>query len=403
MSMLFERSASQRVRDAIGDTPVVAIVGPRQCGKSTLALEFAEGRKYLTLDDPVHLAHAKENPADFLKAHGAPLIIDEIQRAPELFLPLKLMVDKHRTPGSYILTGSANVLLLPKIADSLAGRMEVIDLLPLSQAEIEGRKSNWVDNIFSNLPTETEASDTILSRVLRGGFPEPVVRASKRRDAWFQSYVRTLLDRDVRDLANIDGLTQLPKLLRLIASRAGEPLNLSSFSRETGLPHTTLTRYVDLLQALYLIHMVPAWSSDIDVRLARTPKAYLIDSGLAGYLNQTDERSLSHSEALRKSLVETYLASELKKAILTAEETYELFHLRTVKNKEVAFLIEARDGRVVAIDVRDEEVSGVHSTERIDYVQEIVGDKFHRGVVLNYGNEAHILTTKISAVSILSL
>jgi predicted AAA+ superfamily ATPase len=149
--------------------------------------------------------------------------------------------------------------------------------------------------------------------------------------------------------------------------------------------------------------MVPAWSSDIDVRLARTPKAYLIDSGLAGYLNQTDERSLSHSEALRKSLVETYLASELKKAILTAEGTYELFHLRTVKNKEVAFLIEARDGRVVAIDVRDEEVSGVHSTERIDYVQEIVGDKFHRGVVLNYGNEAHILTTKISAVSILSL
>ena len=390
------------VADALADTPVVIVVGPRQCGKSTLAMKFGEGREYVTLDDPVFLAHATENPADFLHAHPAPLIIDEIQRAPGLFLPLKLMVDKNRKAGSYVLTGSANVLLLPKVDDSLAGRMEIIDLQPLTQAEMEGRKSNWIDEVFHDgfKPQNKQDAISLEERIVRGGYPEPAQRASKRRDPWFQSYIRTLLDRDVRDIANIDGLTQLPKLLRLLAARAGTPLNLSGLSRETNLPHTSITRYVDLLKALYLIRTVPAWSADAEVKLARTPKAYLVDTGLACHLNQVDEKQLARLGDLRAAMLETFLANELLRLIQTADVSAELFHMRTVKNKEIPFLIETRDGRIVAIDFQDQAVPGQQSTERLNYVKEVVGDKWQRGIWLHTGTDAKALASDIHAVPI---
>lgn len=397
------RKARSKVEEALADTPIVAIVGPRQCGKSTLSQEFR--RNYLTLDDPLLLAHAQENPADFLKTYPAPLTIDEIQRAPGLFLPLKRQVDAHRQPGSYLLTGSANVLLLPKIADSLAGRMEVIDLWPLSQAEIRGEDQNFIDMAFSGdfNPTSDVIQDqgmSFLESVIQGGFPEPLSRAPKRRLAWFQSYLRTLLDRDVRDLANIDGLTQLPKLLRWIASRAGEPLNLSSLARETQIPHTTLTRYVDLLHAIYLVHSVPAWSSDLSVRLARTPKTYMVDTGLASFLLQSDEKSLSANESIRHSLTETFVAAELKKSIASAEQSYGMYHLRTIKNKEVPFLIERFDGKIVAIDLSEELEPGPTSGDRLQYVKEIVGERFLRGVLLYSGTTYRPLSSDVVALPI---
>jgi predicted AAA+ superfamily ATPase len=397
--------ASRRVREALGDTPVVMIVGPRQCGKSTLSREFESGRQYITLDDPATLAHAKENPRDFLLAYPAPIIIDEIQRAPELFLPLKLMVDQKRIPGSYLLTGSANVLLLPKVADSLAGRMEVIDLRPLGQFESEEAPSNWIDQIFAEDRPAFRSSKSLSleERITRGGYPEPFHRAAKRREPWFQSYLRTLLDRDVRDLANIDGLSSLPKLLRLLASRAGAPLNLSNLARETNLPYTTITRYVDLLKALYLIQTVPAWSADLEVRLARTPKVYLVDTGLACYLNSIEESQLRKPSDLRFSLLETFVANELQKLIDNAEGSYELFHLRTIKNKEVSFLIESRDGRIVAIDLRDEKAAYEGSSERIEYVREITGEQFYRGVWLHTGEEIKPLASDIYSMPVSAL
>jgi uncharacterized protein len=392
------RHAKERVQEALTDTPVVAIVGPRQCGKSTLAREFESGRRYLTLDDPNDLEFAKTNPLGFLKTHGPSLIIDEIQRAPELFLPLKMMVDENRKPGSYLLTGSANVLLLPKIADSLAGRMEVIDLLPLSQREIAERDGDWIQSLFSEYWQTSEYPDSFESRIIRGGFPEIVQRNPRRRDAWFESYIRTLLDRDVRDIANIDGLVFLPKLLRLLAIKAGEPLNISTLSRETGIAHTTLTRYLDLLKALYLTHDVRAWSSDLAVRLAKSPKSYLVDSGLACYLCGANELRIKSDATLRRSLVETYLASELKKLVLQSSTGADLYHLRTVKNREVSFLIESRNGTVIAFDIEDAPSVSENSIQKMEYVKEIVGDSFHLGLILHTGIEQRPLREKIWAV-----
>lgn len=397
---MIKRSAALQVSDALTDTPVVMIVGPRQCGKSTLANQFLEGRKYITLDDPVALAHAKENPADFLKAHPAPLIIDEIQRAPELFLPLKLAVDRDRKPGSYLLTGSANVLLLPKVADSLAGRMEVVDLHPLTQSEIEGGTTNFVDAAFEGEFKSSLSSISLEERITRGGYPEPAQRQARRRDQWFQSYVRTLLDRDVRDMANIEGLTQLPKLLRLLAIRAGTPLNLSGLARETNLPHTTITRYVDLLKALYLIQTVPAWSADAEVKLARTPKAYLVDSGLGCHLAAADEKMIAREGDLRAAMIETFLATELLRLTKTSETRAELFHLRTVKNREIPFLLERRDGSIVAIDFADQRVPSPSSAEKLEYIREVVGDRWLRGIWLHLGDEVRPLASDIIAAPV---
>ena len=378
------------------------IVGPRQSGKSTVALAFKDDqRSYVTLDDPDHLQRAKANPAGFLSAWGSPLIIDEIQRAPELLLPIKARVDRERTPGSYLLTGSANVLALPKVSESLAGRMEVLDLLPLSQAEISGNiDTNFIDWCFSEdrANNSFEVGDSIYERIVRGGFPEPMSRKPARRAAWFQSYIRTLLERDVRDLANIEGITQLPRLLKTLAATSGATLNVSTLSRETGIPHTTITRYVELLKALFLIESLPAWSSDLGVRLARTPKAYLVDSGLSCFLGNMDAQSLERDEIQFGRALEVFLANEFRRLSGSSQTKPALMHLRTVKNKDVPFILEAPNRQIVGVDFSTDKALAPGAEQRLEYLQSIAEGQFERGVLLYDGLEARPITGKIVAL-----
>lgn len=398
---MISRSVANLVKDSLEDTPVVMIVGPRQSGKSTLALQFeSPSRRYVTLDDPDQLQRAKANPSGFLEAWKGALIIDEIQRAPELLLPIKARVDRNRVPGSYLLTGSANVLALPKVSESLAGRMEVIDLLPLSQAEINSQTgSNFVDWAFSDedFPVITPVDPDIYDRVSRGGYPEPFGRKAGRRAPWYQSYIRTLLERDVRDLANIEGLTQLPRVLKLIASGAGATLNVSTLSRETGIAHTTVTRYIDLLKALYLVDTLPAWSADLEVRLARTPKAYLVDSGLSCFLCNLDADSLRNDDVAFARQLEVFVANELRRLITSVVQKPSLLHLRTVKNKEVPFVLEGADRRIVGIDVIPDLALPVNAESRLEYLESITEGQFHRGILLYGGKEVRPLTSKITA------
>ncbi len=239
---MFERNLKSQVREALADTPVILLTGARQTGKSTLAKDLSDSEYkpgYFTFDDPTILAAAKDNPKAFLDGIPIPAIFDEIQRVPELFLPLKAAVDKDRKPGSYLLTGSANVLLLPAVSDSLAGRMEVLNLRSLSQGEIEGRRENFIDRVCAEKfqpakPQKAEERESLFQRSLAGGYPEAISRGSEaRREAWFRSYVTTILQQDVRDLANIDGLTDLPRLLSLLAARAGGLLN---YAEVRGVP-----------------------------------------------------------------------------------------------------------------------------------------------------------------------
>jgi predicted AAA+ superfamily ATPase len=344
------------VEEALADTPVVLIHGPRQCGKSTLAEKVSQDRRQVTLDDPIALALAKRDPQGFLEAYKPPILIDEVQRAPELFLAIKRHVDRDRQPGRFLLTGSANVLALPKLADSLAGRMEVVDLFPFSQAELEGRPGGFVDSVFSkDFDSRAEGIDReeTVRRILRGGFPEPSLRASQsRRDAWFASYVRTLLERDVKDLSSIEGLSQMPMLLNLIASRAGDVMNAASLATESGIPYTSLKRYLSLLESIFLVRFVNAWSNDRSKVFTKAPKAFLSDTGLLGHLGNLDQKTLMQDDLRFMRALRNFVAMELMKGCANSESHPWLLHLRTVRHLQVDFVLESRRGEVVGIDVR---------------------------------------------------
>jgi uncharacterized protein len=404
-SGVIERSLQTGLSEALADTPVVTILGPRQTGKSTLSKLVDAKRKYLTLDDPLIRAEAKTDPGSFLDAYETPITIDEVQRAPELLMPIKLRVDRNRVPGSYLLTGSANVLALPKIADSLAGRMEVLELLPFTQAEIDGRPANFIDHALSQDPWPSfSPDDRVADRIVRGGFPEPALRTgARRREAWFESYVKTLLERDVRDLAQIEGLVQLPRLLQLLAVRNGASLNVSSLARDCGIPHTTLTRYIDLLRKLYLLQIVPAWSADVDTRLTKSPRAYMVDSGLACYLANVDEDALRDDRLNFSHALNGFVANELARLITQSRRRPWLMHLRTVKLKEVDFILEARDRRVVGIEVKGGSSVQPADFEGLRYLQLLSGDRFHRGIVLYHGTEVIPVTSQLVALPIQSL
>ncbi|MCW5943214.1 MAG: ATP-binding protein [Fimbriimonadaceae bacterium] len=404
---MIPRQASRRLGEALDDTPVVLVQGPRQCGKSTLAETVAaeRGMRRVTLDDPLALDAALRNPTEFLAANGPALLVDEVQRAPDLFLAIKRAVDRDRRPGRFLLTGSANVLLLPKIADSLAGRMEIVPLWPFSEAEIEGTDGDLVESLFSVGPLAAPPTPPNLDeRLLRGGFPEPVSRSGpSRRQAWFAAYAKTLVERDVRDLANIEGLNALPRLLRLIAARSGETLNLSSLSRETGVPHTTLTRYVSLLEAAFLIVQVPPFSFDGGQRLIKTPRAYLSDSGLLGHFLGADPRRLAQDEPLRARLLGTFVAMTLRKALDASDTGAALHHLRTVKTHEVEFVLEHPDGRMVGLTVVPVAHPAPRDLRGLEFLRELAGDRFHRGVLLHLGEAATSVAPGIAALPIGSL
>jgi predicted AAA+ superfamily ATPase len=266
---MIRRHITDGLLQALGDTPVVLVNGARQAGKSTLAqsAEIGGGRQYLTFDDPGVLAAAKRDPNGFIAGLNTPVTLDEVQRVPELFPAIKIAVDRRREAGRFLLTGSAKVLLLPKLSESLAGRLEVLTLWPFSQGEISGVREEFIDALFAKRPawpvekSRALGRTELLDKALAGGYPPVLARQSAaRRKAWFQSYVVTILQRDVRDLANIADLTAVPRLLSLVATRAGSLLNFADLSRGLGLPQTTLKRYFALLEATFLVQLLQPWA-----------------------------------------------------------------------------------------------------------------------------------------------
>src|SRR5207249_4540390 len=289
---LYTRFLADRVSAALDDTPVVAVVGARQAGKSTLVREqvaLPSRAVYVTFDDPVPLAAARADPDGFIDSYDVPLVLDEAQRVPEIFRAIKRAVDRHRRPGRYLLTGSADVLALPRVSESLAGRMEVLTLWPLSQGEILGRPEAFIAAMFAVVapvhPGPGDSRADLIDLALRGGYPEVLGRRDPaRRRAWFRSYVTTMLQRDVRDLAQIGGLTELPRLLSVLAARSSSLLNIAELSRTLGLPHTTLTRYLALLENAFLVRRIPAWAGSRARRVVKMPRLLIPDTGLLGHL-----------------------------------------------------------------------------------------------------------------------
>ena len=391
---MYKRHLASALVKALSDTPVVFLNGARQTGKSTLVQQLAAGphpARYVTLDDLEVLSAAKHDPQAFLAGFDGPVILDEAQRAPELFLPLKAEVDRRREPGRFLLTGSASILLQPKLSESLVGRMEIITLWPLSQGEIEGKEEGFIDALFdldTPLPALKPLSrQELWGRIAQGGYPEPLSRKDPaRRQAWVKSYISTLLDRDVRELAHIEGLTQFPRLVRLLASRTAGLLNFSDLSRTMDIPQSTLKRYLSLLETTFLTRRIPPWSGNLGKRLVKTPKLFLNDAGLTADLLGTDASHLREDLTWSGPLLETFVVSELTKQTGWSKTKPQLHHFRTQAGQEVDCLLEDDRGRCVGVEVKAGQVSS-GDFRGLRALAAALGKRFVRGVVLNLGSD----------------
>ena len=406
---MFQRNLEPAFRAALADTPVVLVVGARQVGKSTLIRQVIEAgypATYLTLDDLTTLNAARSDPSGFIGGLDGPVAIDEIQRVPDLLLAIKAAVDRERTPGRFILTGSANVMALPRVSDTLVGRIQVLRLRTLSQGEIGGTTEGFVDRSFEPTPLftfEPTSRADLADRIVDGGYPEALGRTPVRRRAWFDAYLTTILQRDVRDVSRIDDLTSLPRLLSLLAARSAGLLNTSEVSRSLGMPLTTVQRHVALLEAIMLFEPIPAWSANLGRRLARAPKVTLTDTGLAASLRGVSAERLVAEPDQLGPLLESLVATELRRQLSWSATGATLFHYRDHSGGEVDLILEDRAGRVVAIEVKSAASVGAADTRSLRHLADALGNRFVRGIVLYTGDQVVPFAPRVLAVPVWAL
>ncbi|MFZ5519753.1 MAG: ATP-binding protein [Pseudomonadota bacterium] len=392
MPDLLPRYACERIRLALTDTPVVLVNGPRQCGKTTLVRSFAsDSRPYFTLDDETVLAAAQADPVAFLRGlDGA--VIDEVQRSPALLRTLKLTVDQDRRPGRFLLTGSANLLTLPQVADSLAGRMEVVPLLPLSGAEVMGQRPAFLRLAFEGrLPGAASGwqAQALVDAVLTGGYPEMRTRTQpERRRAWARDYVNGIVQRDIRDLADVGRLDQMPRLLRALAAHAGQLTNFSQLGGQLGLDDKTCRRYAGLLEQVFLVRRLEPWHRNGLKRLVKTPKLHFVDSGLLAALQGVTHERLAQDRTRFGALLETFVLGELLKQAGWETDPPRPSFFRTRDGDEVDVVLERDDGSMVAVEVKAAATVTAADFKGLQMLGQAAGDALALGVVLYDGDKA---------------
>ncbi len=383
---------------------MVLINGARQAGKSTLARLAAAGvpgTVIRLLDDPATLRAATEDPTGFVD-HDGLMVIDEVQLAPELLRPIKMVVDLDPTPGRFLLTGSSRILALRSLPDALPGRMEIIELWPFSQGEIGGGPDRFVDAALTHGAHLDHSSELrrrdYLERVVVGGFPEAVRRTPRRRTAFFDSYLSTLIERDVLEIAAIERRGELHKLLALLAARAGGLLVPGTIAGQSGIPRTTLVRYLQLLAAVFLLKSIPAWSSGHTGRAVGTPKLAFVDAGVACHVLGQDAHRLGEPGGAAGAMLENFVLMELARQLTWSQERGRLYHYRTKDGVEVDAVIETPDGRVVGIEVkagatvRTADLAGLRNLARQ------AGERFVAGYVLYTGHQTLPFGDRLRAV-----
>lgn len=382
------------IKQALTDTPVTLINGPRQCGKTTLARLFAgAGRAWLTLDDGTLLAAALADPVGFIGQHER-MIIDEVQRAPTLLRAIKHSVDENRKPGRFLLTGSTDILSLPGISDSLAGRMEIVELLPFSQAELQGQPSGLLSRLFAGETPQTTSDasrkqPTLEQRVLLGGYPEMLARPlPARRQAWARDYVRAIVQRDVRDIAQIDKLDQLPLLLRAIAQQSAQLTNFNQLAGQLGIDAKTSRKYVGILEQVFLVKRLEPWFRNHLSRLIKTPKLHLLDTGLLATLRGLTPERLIHDRNAWGTLLETFVHAELLKMLPLQDQACRLFHYRDKDQVEVDIVLETDSGQVAGFEVKAAASVNAADFAGLRKLAQAAGDDFIGGMVLYDG--AHV-------------
>ncbi|HPK01933.1 MAG TPA: ATP-binding protein [Candidatus Sumerlaeota bacterium] len=408
-ALFHPRWIEPRLLDALADSPVVLVHGPRQCGKTTLARHVGErqGYIYYTFDDGALRASAETDPVGFIDALPAKVVLDEVQRVPELFTAIKARVDRERRPGQFLLTGSTNVLLLPQLSDSLAGRIEILRLHPLARAEIAATPSSLFESLFSRrLPAVrgSRLGSELPELLTAGGFPAARARsAASRRAVWYRDYVETLVQRDVQDLARIHSVEALPRLLILAAGQTARLFNVSALAAPFQLSRPTIRDYITLLERLFLLELLPAWHSNRISRLVKTPKLHVTDTGLACALLGVDAEQLKQDRGLLGQILETFVCQELRRIASWEDTPPRFYHFRNKDRVEVDVVLEGRAGRIVGVEVKaaatvkEEDFAGLRKLERA------AGDRFVYGVVFYDGEQSLPFGEGLAAVPIRAL
>lgn len=407
---LLSRHLAENVLLALADTRVVVILGARQVGKSTLVEQIAASephRTIVTLDDPATRRAAIDDPAGFIADLETPAAIDEVQRAPELLLAIKQSVDRDKRPGRYLLTGSANLLTAPTIADALTGRTEYLRLWPFSQAEIQSASPRFIDSLFEGSPPRIADAESgrrpHAEMLVAGGFPEALRRTSARRSRFFDTYIDTVLDRDLSTIARVHDRANMRRLLSAVAATTGSPLNVEGVSRDLGIAANTVRAYADLLEMLFLVHRLPAWHSNMLSRLTKAPKLHLIDSGLLAYLIGADAERVVADGRIGGALTETFCVMEVVRQAAAHADPPRCFHLRDQRGHEVDLLLERRDGSVVGIEIKASATTGPADFRGLRLLRDRLGERFAFGVVLHTGSRTLPFGDRLAAVPLSGL
>ncbi len=389
---MYHRNLEKRVRDALRRSPVVMLNGARQVGKSTLARSLVDDgvmRAYLTLDDFATLEAASSDPEGFVSGLSSPTVIDEVQLEPRLFRAIKAAVDRDRSPGRFLLTGSADLTVMPHASEALVGRLEVLTLWPLSMGERSGDQDGFVDAAFTSTdgwqPDDGFNRAELIHSICIGGFPEAVDRDARDRTPWHRSYVDLVIRRDVAERTDIAGLASMPRLFALLSARTTTLVSMAEIGRSMGIPATTLRRYVALLEAAMLIRPIPAFSGDLAKRMVKSPKLAVIDTGLAAALGGLDPVGIAADPIQLGRLAETFVVNEIQKQLGWSEVSARIMHTRTVAGREIDAVLQSNDGRVVGIEVKAGASVGANDFAGLRALRSAVGDRFVQGLVLNTG------------------
>lgn len=407
---MIERHLRPLVLEALGDTRVVVVVGARQVGKSTLVEQIATADRpatVLTLDDQATRDAALEDPTGFVAGLRPPVVIDEVQRAPDLLLAIKVRVDRDPAPGQFLLTGSANILTAPRIADALTGRAEYLRLAPFSQGELAGTREGFIAGLFAGrwpqLASDEVGRAAYARRLAAGGYPAAYGRSPARRERFFSSYLDSIIDRDLATIAEVQDSANVRRLLFALAATSGSLTSYDGLARDLGVSANTVRAHAALLQTLFLVQRVPAWSSNLLSRVVKAPKTYIADCGLLCHLLGAGEQRIADDGTVAGIVFETFVVTELARQIAWQEDPPSQHHYRDRDGREVDVILERRDGSVVGIEVKSAASASSSDFRGLRQLRDKLGERFKAGVLLYTGPSTVPFGDRLAAVPLAGL
>ena len=392
IGLVLPRFLAPVIREALADTPVVCVAGPRQSGKTTLVQHLAPERAFFSLDEDNYYQTAAQDPAGFIKALPDKVTLDEIQRVPALLPAIKHAVDQDRRPGRFLLTGSANLLLIPTVTESLAGRMEIVELHPLTEAEKERRPGRFLDALVNSSltpeirPVTEPAGPALADRLVAGGYPEPLTRAPVRARQWHRQYLRGIIERDVREVAKVKDARELARLLELLALRSAQLFNARNLADSLGIDRRTADHHFAVLERLFLVRRVPAWHRNKAKRLAKSPKTHLLDSGLAATLAGLTAEDWLGNRTRMGHLLESFVVQQLIAQAAWTDPDLRFWHYRDHDKTEVDVVM-TLGRRTWGIEVKAAASVARRDARGLARLAAQAGKDFERGILLYNGRD----------------